>query len=44
MGGPTAQTRLGHARVEITLNTHAHLLPDVQKQAPATIGTLQDGC
>lgn len=32
--------RLGHARVEITLNTYAHALPDMQKQAAATMGAL----
>lgn len=32
--------RLGHARVEITLNTYAHVLPDMQKQAAATMGAL----
>lgn len=35
--------RLGHARVEITLNTYAHVLPDMQQQAAATIGTLLHG-
>ena len=35
--------RLGHARVEITLNTYAHVLPDMQKQAAATIGALLHG-
>ena len=32
--------RLGHARVEITLNTYAHALPDAQRQAAATLGAL----
>jgi integrase len=32
--------RLGHARVEITLNTYAHVLPDMQKQAAATMGAI----
>ena len=32
--------RLGHARVEITLDTYAHILPDMPKQAAATIGGL----
>jgi integrase len=35
--------RLGHARVEITLNTCAHVLPDMQKQAAATMGALLHG-
>ncbi|HVJ27408.1 MAG TPA: hypothetical protein VM493_07680 [Vicinamibacterales bacterium] len=33
----------GHARVEITLNTYAHVLPDMQKQAAATMGALLHG-
>jgi integrase len=32
--------RLGHARVEITLNTYAHVLPDMQKQAAATMSAI----
>jgi integrase len=32
--------RLGHARVEITLNTYAHVLPDMQQQAAATMGAI----
>lgn len=35
--------RLGHARVEITLNTYAHVLPDMQEQAAATMGALLHG-
>ena len=35
--------RLGHARVEITLNTYAHVLPDMQKQAAVTMGALLHG-
>ena len=35
--------RLGHARVEITLNTYAHVLPDMQQQAAATMGALLHG-
>jgi integrase len=35
--------RLGHAGVEITLNTYAHVLPDMQKQAAATMGALFHG-
>jgi integrase len=30
-----ASRRLGHARVEITLNTYAHVLPAMQEQAAA---------
>jgi len=29
-----------HARVEITANTYAHVLPDMQAQAAAAIGAL----
>jgi integrase len=36
--------QLGHARVEITLETYAHVLPDMQKQAAATIGIRPSGC
>jgi integrase len=32
--------RLGHARVEITLNTYAHVLPAMQEQAAATMGAI----
>ena len=32
--------RLGHARVEITLTTYAHVVPDMQKQAAATMGAI----
>jgi len=35
--------RLGHVRVEITLNTYAHVLPDMQRQAAATMGALLHG-
>lgn len=35
--------RLGHARVQTTLDTYAHVLPDMQKQAAATIGGLLHG-
>jgi integrase len=35
--------RLGHARVEITLNTYAHALPDMQRQAATTMGVLLHG-
>jgi integrase len=35
--------RLGHARIEITLNTYAHVLPDMQQQAAATMGALLHG-
>ena len=35
--------RLGHARVEITLNTYAQVVPDMQTQAAATIGALLHG-
>jgi integrase len=32
--------RLGHARVQTTLDTYAHVLPDMQRQAAATLGSL----
>ena len=32
--------RLGHARVQTTLDTYAHVLPDMQRQAAATLGRL----
>jgi integrase len=35
--------RLGHARVETTLENYAHVLPDMQRQAAATIGGLLHG-
>lgn len=35
--------RLGHARIQTTLDTYAHVLPDMQKQAAATIGNLIHG-
>lgn len=31
--------RLVRARVDITLNTYAHVLPDMQRQAAAKMGT-----
>lgn len=30
--------RLGHARSQITLDTYAHLLPEMEEQAANTIG------
>lgn len=35
--------RLGHARIQTTLDTYAHVLPDMQKQVAATIGNLLHG-
>jgi integrase len=32
--------RLGHAKVEMTLNIYAHVLPDMQRDAAATMGAL----
>ena len=32
--------RLGHKSVEITLNIYAHVLPNMQEQAAATLGDL----
>ncbi len=34
------QERLGHKRVEITLNTYAHALPSMQQDAAARLGAL----
>lgn len=35
--------RLGHSSVQITLDTYAHVLPDMQRQAAATLGALLHG-
>jgi len=32
--------RLGHAKVSMTLEVYAHVLPDMQSEAAATLGTL----
>jgi integrase len=32
--------RLGHSRVEITLNTYSHVLPTMQKEAAASLDRL----
>ena len=32
--------RLGHANITVTLNTYAHVLPNMQKDAAATLGAL----
>jgi len=32
--------RLGHSKVEMTLNIYAHVLPDMQQDAAATLGAL----
>ena len=43
VSGATVQDCGPHARVEITLNTYAHVLPDMQRQAAATMGVLLHG-
>jgi integrase len=35
--------RLGHKKVEITLNIYAHVLPDMQKDAARSLGALLYG-
>jgi len=35
--------RLGHSDVNITLNTYAHVLPDMQRSAADRLGTLLHG-
>lgn len=35
--------RLGHARVSMTMEVYAHVLPDSQKEAAATLGALLHG-
>jgi integrase len=35
--------RLGHAKVSMTLEVYAHVLPDMQKQAASKLGTLLHG-
>lgn len=35
--------RLGHSKVEMTLNIYAHVLPDMQQDAAAKLGSLLHG-
>jgi integrase len=35
--------RLGHSKVEMTLNIYAHFLPDMQQDAAAKLGALLHG-
>ena len=35
--------RLGHSKVEMTLEVYAHVLPDMQREAAATIGAILHG-
>ena len=35
--------RLGHSKVEMTLNIYAHVLPDMQQDAAAKLGALLHG-
>jgi len=37
------QRRLGHNKVEMTLNIYAHALPDMQRDAAAKLGALLHG-
>jgi integrase len=39
----TVQKRLGHKRVEITMNVYAHALPSDQKDAAAKMGSVLHG-
>jgi integrase len=34
------QRRLGHSKVEMTLNIYAHVLPDMQREAASQLGAL----
>lgn len=36
--------RLGHKKIEMTLNIYAHVLPDMQKDAARSLGALLYGC
>jgi integrase len=35
--------RLGHSKVEMTLNIYAHVLPDMQQEAATKLGALLHG-
>jgi integrase len=35
--------RLGHAKVLTTLETYAHVLPDMQEDAASTLGAILHG-
>jgi integrase len=35
--------RLGHATVSITLDTYSHVLPDLQREAAATLDAILSG-
>jgi integrase len=34
------QERLGHSRIEVTMNTYSHVLPTMQKHAAARLDEL----
>ena len=36
--------RLGHSSVNITLDTHSHVLPGLQAEAPARLDSLSAKC
>jgi integrase len=35
--------RLGHSKVSMTMEVYAHVLPDMQREAAATLGALLHG-
>jgi integrase len=37
------QERLGHQKIEITLNVYAHVLPAMQQDAAAKLGAILHG-
>lgn len=37
------QARLRHQKIEITLNVYAHVLPAMQQEAAAKLGTILHG-
>ncbi len=41
--GKVVSERLGHARVSITLDTYAHVLPDMQERAADALGSVLFG-
>jgi integrase len=40
---PSASRAVAHAKVSMTMEVYAHVLPDMQKDAAATVGTLLHG-
>jgi len=37
------QERLGHAKIELTLNTYSHVIPSMQREAASMVAALLDG-